>query len=326
MAAEIGTGKRLPEGYDDLVYQSWKRGLISSPFCSSSLWLTAASTGLHDDSRQVQYRVRLQEGIGYALAERNHRMLVPLESAWLFAAPVIGAVETALSDYLTTELASISQQPMGLLLTGYRQESSVWKEIERLEARAIRAERFPATDSLFINLSEGVDGWLAGRSKRFRKRARQMMDRTLDFEVEEITPSPGAGDALFERIFALQKRTYKWREGSDIFVGEEYRRFYRILTGLLMDSGQLKATFLRRNGEDAAYILGAVWNRCYRGLQMSYAEPFREDGLGNWLQIRTIQDCVERGVTHYDLGMPSEYKARWADEILVNEGCLLVLG
>ena len=118
---------------------------------------------------------------------------------------------------------------------------------------------------------------------------------------------------IFRRILAIQQRTYKWQEGSDIFQGEDYVLFYRYLMETLSEVGRLRVMFAQQDGEDVAYILGGEFANQYRGLQMSYAESVRSSGIGNRLQLENIRRCAEAGMEAYDLGMHSEYKERWAD-------------
>ena len=59
--------------------------------------------------------------------------------------------------------------------------------------------------------------------------------------------------------------------------------------------------------------MGGVFEKIYRGFQMSYDEEYRSFALGNRLQLENISRMIAEGVVHYDLGMHSDYKERWAD-------------
>ena len=282
-------------------------------FCSEVPWQTAALRHLGGGDSGVRSPgeafIVEEDGNWLVFTERDHGVYYPLESAWMFGCPLVGEpgatlrlLEKACERYLGSGF--------GFVISGVREESGMHERLLEMADRARRLQVFPGTDCLTIDLSDGLDAFLARRSRSFRKGLRQLKPiESLEFEdVSELDP-----EAVFERLFAVQGRSYKSKDGSDIFAHRRYEEFYRDLYGQLHRKGQIRTIFARIEGRDVAYIMGGVSGCVYRGFQMSYDDEFRAFGLGNRLQIENIRLRCEEGVRHYDLGMHSNYKERWAD-------------
>ncbi len=292
-------------------------------FCSSSAWLCAANGLLHADEGEgePEYCIREQDGNWIVFVDRQRRGIwFPLESAWMFDCPMIG--EPAACVELLKQEGGATLQPTGFCIGGVRKEGELHRRLEALGQVSLRYEEFPATDCMIIDLGSGYEAWLERRSKKFRKSVRQL---PADDGLEMVDASEESPEVIFRRILAVQQRTYKWQEGSDIFQGEDYVHFYRYLMETLSEAGRLRVMFAQKDGEDVAYILGGEFANQYRGLQMSYVESVRSSGIGNRLQLENIRRCVEAGMEAYDLGMHSEYKERWADRRDVYVAIFLVL-
>jgi len=213
-------------------------------------------------------------------------------------------------------------QPTGFCIGGVRKEGKLHRLLRELGKVSLRYKEFPATDYMVIELEGGYEAWLERRSKKFRKSARQL---PCDDGIEIVDASEESPDIIFRRILAIQRQSYKWREGTDIFQGEDYVHFYRYLIETLSEGGHLRTMFARKEGEDVAYILGGEFANQYRGLQMSYVETARSSSIGNRLQLQNIRRCAEVGMGDYDLGMHSAYKERWADRRDVYVAVFVVL-
>ena len=274
--------------------------------CAAYQYLTGIDFGVND---ALQCLVVEEDGNWIAFAERHQGIFFPFESAWMFGCPLIGdpvrvlkLMEEAAREYIGGDC--------GFLISGVLAGSGMHAELRGLRERARRFEEFDTTHCMTIDLSEGPDRFLERRSRSFRKGIRQMKTvENLEFE-DASGQSP---TELFERILRIQSLSYKSKEGGDIFSDYRYESFYRELCRHLHEQGDLRITFARIEGTDAAYILGGVNGPIYRGFQMSYDNQFRTLALGNRLQLDNIRRMSEAGITHYDLGMHSPYKERWAD-------------
>ncbi|MEM9016965.1 MAG: GNAT family N-acetyltransferase [Verrucomicrobiota bacterium] len=280
-------------------------------FCSSSLWQATAREWLHPTGLDSDETLLIEDGGNWLLLSerKGQRVFYSFEAAWMFGCPLIGD-PVACVDLLCTAGRKFLQSPYGFCFGGIRRGSVLHLALQERKEEWRRYEEFPATDCMEIDLSGGFDAWLDRRSKKFRKSIRQIR---LPEDLSFIEETEEDAEHLLERILAVQKRTYKWREGTDIFQSGDYLPFYRALLTRLRKSGNLRLLFARQDGGDLAYIFGGLQGTIYRGFQMSYVEKVKELGLGNALQIRNLQARAAEGVTCYDLGMHATYKERWAD-------------
>jgi CelD/BcsL family acetyltransferase involved in cellulose biosynthesis len=194
--------------------------------------------------------------------------------------------------------------------------------LRSLESRSRVCRDYPGTDVMMIDLGDGLEAWLGRRSRKFRRTLRESLEEVPGLEILDLSGENPA--VLFERLLAIQRRTYKWRQGTDIFQIPGYAAFYRQLLADLQAAGGLRVLVARRDGVDLAHIFGGVRGSVYRGLQMSYAEEARDLALGNRLQFENLGRCADEGIVTYDLGMHAPYKERWADRAESRVGVLWV--
>src|SRR4029077_3962946 len=135
------------------------------------------------------------------------------------------------------------------------------------------------------------------------------------------TPSEAA--ALYARIQRVEAASWKAGEGVGISTGP-MRAFYEHMLPRLCERGQQRILFARAADRDIGYILGAVFEGEYRGLQFSYDDGHGPLGIGGLLQYHQIVELCEEGVTRYDLGTEMDYKRRWAEEVMETEMLVLV--
>ncbi len=294
--------------------EEFDRAVVSTPetaiFCSQTPWQRAAIDNLASGKTAGQ-RFIIEEDENWLLfAEREGTgIFYPWESSWMFGSPLIGE-PTAVVDLLFRVAKDGFQGKVGFCLGGVRKEGLLYQECERRRSECLHWEEFSGTDCMIIDLNEGFDAWLQRRSPKFRKSMRQLR---VPSEVNVKDVSSDAIPDLLQRVLEVQKQTYKWKDGTDIFLTEDYRLFYAQIMTDLQERNRLRVSFVSDRTRDVAFQVGGLYENGYRGLQMSYIEEARSWGLGNWLQLENLRRCAEEGITEYDLGMHSPYKERWAD-------------
>lgn len=279
-------------------------------FCSKSLWQCAAHDFLHRLSGAEEHLIVEDDGNWLALVQRGSGgVFFPLESAWMFGCPLIGDPERVVP--LLREAASRwLNRPAGFVIGGVRKDGQLHRRLLQMSQDCIAFDPMPGTDVMEIDLRDGFDAWLSRRSKKFQKSVGQLAAPD-GFEIVEASRAP-AGE-LFQRILNIQRQTYKWEDGSDIFQEPRHARFYQQLLNELHASGALRVLFAQQGGVDVGHNFGARTGDAYRGFQMSYVERLSKHGIGNALQLENLRRCAAEGITLFDLGMHSPYKERWAD-------------
>ncbi len=294
-------------------------------FCSSSAWILAATAALMPPRAPFSFRGQA----GYFAAMRGVHpagfpYVEPVELAWGLAAPLIGADPAALVAEVVPLLAARRDWQLaifsGMTVTGPQRRALDATLPARWERR-----RGQPTIRHVASLDGGIDGFLARRSRDLRKSLRKSLRDAKDagMTFESVRARQAEANALYDRIQAVEAKSWKSREGVGIHAGP-MRAFYGTMLPRLCQLGQQRTIFARLADRDVGYILGAVMAGEYSGLQFSYDADLADFGIGGLLQYHQILELCEEGIARYDLGTEMDYKRRWAEDIMETEMLVLV--
>lgn len=287
-------------------------------FCSSAAWALAAHAALMG-ARQP-WILRGDAGwVATAVAERSGgRFIEPLELSWGLASPLVGRDPEALAAGF---IAAAARRPDwdGLLLAGIAPGGALDRAVVRALPAGWRHGHGAETVRNVARLDDGLDAFLARRSRNFRKALRaaerDVARAGVSFEDVVIGDAAAAAQAM-TRILDIERRSWKGQAGVGVDQGP-MRDFYAHMTRLLAPTGRLRLILARQADRDVGFILGGVFAGEYRGLQFSHDVTLRHLSLGNVLQRQQIERLCAEGVAVYDLGTLMEYKERWSDEVFV---------
>jgi hypothetical protein len=295
-------------------------------FCSSSAWILAAAAALMPPRAPASYR----GADGYFAAMRGVHpagfpYIEPVELAWGLASPLIGRDPLPLVEAVVATLAARRDWQL-TIVTGLTAHGPQRRALEH--AVPARWERRAGTPTVrhVASLDGGVDGFLSRRSRELRKSLRKALRAAAAAGVQfESVRAATADDApgLYERIQRVEADSWKAREGVGISAGP-MRAFYEHMLPRLCARGHHRLVFARAGDRDVGYILGAVFEGEYRGLQFSYADEFAHLGIGGLLQYHQVVELCDDGIGRYDLGTEMDYKRRWAEEVMETEMLVLV--
>ena len=289
-------------------------------YCASTLWSVPAHLGLMSGHRGLLFAGEP----GYvALAQGQHEegwwYAQPLEAAWMLACPFVGPEPERLVRGFRELYMAMGEPWHVVMVGGVVYQGRLFRSIVQQFGQWQRILLGPQTRRHVADLSAGSEGFLARRSRNFRKglRRAERQAQRLGLEFERIEPRAVADPyTLYHRVQAVEARSWKGVSGQGINQGD-MQRFYAVMIPYLWARGALRLIFARHEGVDVGYILGGVFADTYRGLQFSFDDAFRDVGLGNLLQIRQIGALAdEPGVVRYDLGTENPYKHRWAEAVL----------
>lgn len=311
------------------IAEDFDREVVRTPaidrFCSSSAWILAATAALMPPRAPFSFKGEY----GYFAAMRGVHpagfpYVEPVELAWGLASPLIGSDPVGLVGEVVPLLASRRDWQLaifaGLTVTGPQRRALDATLPARWERR-----RGQPTIRHVASLEGGVDGFLARRSRELRKSLRKSLRaaEAAGMTFESVRASSGEAAALYDRVQAVEARSWKSREGVGIQSGP-MRAFYGAMLPRLCALGQQRTIFARMHDRDVGYILGAVMAGEYRGLQFSYDEELAHFGIGGLLQYQQVIALCDEGIARYDLGTEMDYKRRWAEEIMETEMLVLV--
>ena len=303
---------------DDLgrLGRAWDAAVDRTPlidrFCSATDWSFSAATSFPEAGPPVL----TGDGSGFCglrsvRAEDGTEVLVGLDPVWGFASPVVGPPPAAAAAARACLSACRFHHA---LLTGQREDNPLTAWLVRALDPSHRLLRGPVQERLRIDLSQGWEPWWGRRSGRFRQRMRRTRLQAADQGIEVVDVSALAPDELFDRVLAVESRSWKCAEETGL-TSPAMADFYRQLTARLARREGVRALFARLADHDVGYILGGVRSGTYRGLQLSYDQEVAALGIGHLLQLEQVERAAVEGVALYDLGMDMPYKRRWADQV-----------
>jgi hypothetical protein len=288
-------------------------------FCSSLDWILPAHEAFIPDH---PLHLRASEDGFVALARgfnpRIGRYLQPLEASWCLASPFAGGDAPALVAGFHEECETRLVDWDLLYLSGIPPETELFRAIVREFGARHRIGLGHRTLRYVASLEGGTDAFLSRRSSKFRANLRRSGrladDAGVEFDwIDSVDPEKC--DQLYERILAVEERSWKGQSGTGILDGG-MNTFYRIMLPRLARRDALRVVFARADDRDVAFVFGGLFEGTYRGLQLSYDDELSRLSLGNLVQLEMIERLCEEGVSRYDLGSELEYKARWAESRL----------
>ncbi len=312
------------------IADDFDRAVAASPaidkFCSASAWVLAASAALMPPRTAFTFG----SPRGYFAAMRGIHpagfpYLEPLELAWGLAAPIIGRDAEALGEEVAQLLAARTDWQLAIV-SGHVDGGPQRRALERAVPARWERRRGTPTVRHVASLDGGMDGFLSRRSRELRKSLRKSLRAAADAGVTFVAVSATTAVeavALYARVQAVEAHSWKSLDGVGIADGPMHD-FYALMLPRICAQGQQRTIFAQHDGRDVGYILGAVFEDEYRGLQFSYAETVAHLGVGSLLQYHQIEALVAEGIGRYDLGTEMDYKRRWAEAEMITEMLVLV--
>lgn len=289
-------------------------------FCSGSRWALAAHETLRDENfRKIPPLIVEENGHWLLFAQRPVNQgtyyFEPFEGHWLFTCPLIGPDPEYSLDLLSRCVQKLqSEKSVCFLVGGVPVGEDLDGLLEKPTPEFHVIQKVEGIPSMWIDLSQGLEGFLKNRSASFRKKIK-MAQRKLSSTPVDFIEYQHYSEELFTRLLKIEEQCWKHKQGESIFQEYTFVQFYLHMMQSASDSSDLRFMIAQFEGRDIGYIMGSRFFDTYRGWQMSYDDEFRHLSIGNLLQIENIYRRAQEGVTLYDLGMHAEYKERWTDEI-----------
>ena len=292
-------------------------------FCSTTAWILAASSALMPARTPFSFRGEH----GYFAAMRGVHpagfpYIEPVELAWGLAAPLIGRDPEALVDELVPVLSARRDWQLAIL-SGMTLDGPQRRALDRALPERWERRRGTPTVRHVASLDGGLDGYLSRRPRELRKSLRKSLRAATEAGIAFEVVRADDPVALYARIQAVEARSWKSRDGVGIHAGPMHA-FYDAMLPRLCALGQQRTIFARQGDVDLGYILGAVFEGEYRGLQFSYDDEHGKLGIGSLLQYHQVAELCAAGVGRYDLGTEMDYKRRWADDTMTTEMLVVV--
>ena len=159
----------------------------------------------------------------------------------------------------------------------------------------------------FAHLARGVRSNLKRRLRGLEELGTVEFERISDLEQME---------RALEEVFDMEASCWKGAEGTAIVCNPEAKKFYSLVAWRAARNGILYLTFLRLNGKRIAFDLSLIYKDTLFKLKPGYSVEFQAFAPGAELNVRTIADAFERGLTEVDFpGGADVWKLDWTRRI-----------
>ena len=154
---------------------------------------------------------------------------------------------------------------------------------------------------------------LACTKKKSLVRHTRYFERLAPIEFRHILDLDEIVDLLPE--FMEQHRDRRFMAGDrSLFDDPRHKKFYERMAKELLDTGWLRFTMLRWQGEALAFHLGFVFNRVFTWYKPTFNVDFARYSPGEVLLKKLLEDCLEEDLREFDFTVGNEgFKDRFAN-------------
>jgi len=179
--------------------------------------------------------------------------------------------------------------------------------------------RWESKRSPYIPLSAfrgDEDPWRSNSSANFRSSMRKRIRRLGARGPLRLRRIETADPHFIQQFYDFEKMGWKGDVGSAIACNQSTRTFYDEIAENAARFNYLSLYFLEVNDQMVAANFGLSYRGRFFSLKLVMNEEYREFGPGHLMINAGVQDCVERGFTHYDFTGPrEEYESTWTSHV-----------
>lgn len=225
---------------------------------------------------------------------------------------VYGPISADLESTLTTVLEDVSQSRRDWDLLDFRcvdRDHFDGGATERaLLSRKMSFETFDWNETMYINLDQTWDEYLAARPRKARQtymRAERKVAEEGEIEYLRYRPRGEADPRwdLYEQC--LQVAGNSWQASSTdgtTLTHEKVASFFRDSYASAIRAGAMDLNLIYLSGQPAAFCYNYYLNGRLDGLKMGFDARLSRNGLGRLLLGRVIHDSMDRGDRLLDMG------------------------
>jgi len=132
--------------------------------------------------------------------------------------------------------------------------------------------------------------------------------------LEILSPNDAELDPLFDRIMAVEAKSWKGRAGTALLQDDKQAAFFRSFGRKMAAKGLLRLCFLTIAGQDAAMSFAAVWDNRFWAIKVGYDDSFAPVSPGEALLVQLICHSAEQGYTSFEFcGKDAPWTRAWAE-------------
>lgn len=302
--------------------ESHDRRVLATPdidaFCSSSWWTLSAKDAFSPEATGLLFDDGESALLTYeAPYDHRTRGRFSFDSMWGLASSLVGPDPTTMARFLASTVHEQAASRLFWYVTGL---PLAWFEVpdvvRALQHETIRTRSPGRSTRRVASLAGGWDGFLARRSRKFRKGLRATLRRCDEAGIQvEWAHARTTSEAAAVFATCLDVELQSWKGIKRCGFGEgPMHEFVRHIFARVAAGPGLDVAFATVDGAPVGFLAGSTYGDAFRGIQMSFVESLRALGLGTFLQSQAIRRAADAGVLRYDLGSEGlPYKSDWAE-------------
>lgn len=169
--------------------------------------------------------------------------------------------------------------------------------------------------SPFIPIKPGWEGYFCARPKRFRKTARNILNRISKFSyaTEKFTDYR-SDNGILDTVFEISRKSWKARCRRAITSDPDNREFFQELNRITGEKKWRYIWLLSVDGAAVAYEYHLRYKDKVYALRADFNEEYKDYSPGAVLELQIMKEYFSDGLKEYDLcGHNDSYKKNWTD-------------
>jgi hypothetical protein len=179
-----------------------------------------------------------------------------------------------------------------------------------------RGQATPAQRHHRASLANGLEAYLAARSRntrqRLRRRLRRLEDASAALEIRRIGPGDDS-DAVGRTLDGITARSYQRGIGAGFVLDDLHTR---LLAWAVADDGPFRVWILSVRGVPAAFVSGLVHGRTFFLFDTAFDASFSDEEPGGILMAKVVAElAIDPKIDALDLAFgDAQYKQSLSDE------------
>ena len=166
----------------------------------------------------------------------------------------------------------------------------------------------------YITLPKSTEAFMAKLSQNMQRNLQKRMRKLQrEYHVEIKTHEDfGSEEEAMNIFFQLHKKRWRDQDEPGAFAKRKIRQFHRDIAKIFAKKGWLSLYFLTIDNQPISAVYSFDYHQKKYGYLTGFDPEFAKYSPGNLLKMRVVEDCIQRGLTEYDLGRDYEpYKKEW---------------
>jgi CelD/BcsL family acetyltransferase involved in cellulose biosynthesis len=153
------------------------------------------------------------------------------------------------------------------------------------------------------------------RHPKLRSKVRQRESKLTALGSVRLLRTEKDGARDLQRFYDMEAAGWKGTEKSAIISDPRSHQFFDEVTREAEKSGHLCLYSLELDGKAIASHIGFTYRGRYWAAKSTYDESYRDYAPGHLIVKAILQDCAERGLSEYVMGIREDWKMEWTQDV-----------